>query len=235
MCTVSYVPTKTGYVLTSNRDEDPNRPTQAPKPIHLGNGTTVTAPVDEEKGGTWIATDGKGRTACLLNGGLQKHQRATQYRKSRGAMVLEAFEEKDFETFCVQCNLEGMEPFTLILVTSHTLKVLIWDGSTKHFKNLSNRETALWSSVTLYTPEEHQQKRLFFESGIQAVDTHMDLAEQLLNLHGKGGDSPFLLNRPQVRTVSITQVRSIENHSTMAYSPLKTPISKTKEMVSLKG
>jgi uncharacterized protein with NRDE domain len=94
MCTVSYLPLPSaGYILTSNRDEAPERPTALPINHYRIGERTVYFPKDPQAGGTWIATTGDESTICLLNGGFVPHIAAPghHYRKSRGMVVLDYF------------------------------------------------------------------------------------------------------------------------------------------------
>lgn len=203
MCTVSYIPHKMGYFLTSNRDEDPQRGTELPEKTTLGNGTVITAPRDIKEGGTWIAMDENGRAACLLNGGLLKHIRHSNYRQSRGHFVIEAFEASDFDVFIESVFLRNIEPFTMLLIEPDSILKLVWDGTKKYTSELSSDAVHLWSSSTLYTPGDHAAKEYYFINAlkVKALDR-----EQILQIHGKDKDTPFILDRHNVKTVSITQV-----------------------------
>ncbi len=55
MCTVTFVPTQNGYILTSSRDEQKARSTIFPKKYSIANKTLIF-PKDELSGGTWIDT-----------------------------------------------------------------------------------------------------------------------------------------------------------------------------------
>jgi uncharacterized protein with NRDE domain len=55
MCTVTYFPLKDKIILTSNRDEKPNRSAQE---IHSENG--IFYPKDPAKNGTWFAVTKSG-------------------------------------------------------------------------------------------------------------------------------------------------------------------------------
>ena len=214
MCTVSFIPRAEGYILTSNRDENPYRDTVPPGEIKLSDRSVLTAPKDALAGGTWIATDLKGRTACLLNGALQKHNRRPEYRLSRGRFVLEAFRSSDFERFAETVVLRDIEPFTMLLVEPGSLLQLIWDGQYKQLWELSSATVHLWSSVTLYTPAEHAQKERYF---MEALERYGPDSEHILQIHGRDYETPIFLNQEKIRTVSITQVRYDGEKSSMDY------------------
>ena len=214
MCTVSYVPLDKGYVLTSNRDENPMRPTNLPNKIQLKSGTTICSPIDALKGGTWIATDEEGRTACLLNGAFVKHEPKTTYRKSRGQFVLDAFDATDFKSYVQSVILEDIEPFTLLLIAPNQIQKLVWDGTQKHIVHLPSNELYLWSSSTLYSADEHVKKEAYFLEEMSRKENSLNL---IVEIHGKDKVTPFILKHATLRTVSITQVVYNGKKSTLNY------------------
>jgi len=203
MCTVSYIPNEKGFVLTSNRDENPLRETDAPKRVEIKNGELLTAPIDRENNGTWIAATNTNRVACLLNGAFIKHERRLPYRKSRGLIVLEIFEYESFSDFIAKVDLDNIEPFTLVLAEKDKLQVLIWDGKEKHHQVLDTNKPYVWSSSTLYDTAMRDEKLEFFNTFIKNA---LVSPNTILELHGLNVDNTFILDRPQVKTVSITQV-----------------------------
>lgn len=203
MCTVSYLPTPEGFILTSNRDEDPGRETGLPETFKLSGGSSVLAPRDKEKGGTWIALGENGKLGCLLNGAFGRHTRVLPYRRSRGHYVFEALDAPNFNSFVTQVNLSNIEPFTLLLIEPGNILKLLWDGRRKYFWPLSPQTRHLWSSPTLYTPSQHSEKERYFMDAIQKPGTS---PEAVLAIHGRDYETPFVLNRPEVRTVSISQI-----------------------------
>lgn len=229
MCTVSYVPLKKGYVLTSNRDEDPARQTKLPDKMKLKNSTVIYSPIDVLKGGTWIAADDEGRTACLLNGAFTKHKRNVSYRKSRGQFVLDAFEATDFNSYVQSVFLENIEPFTLLLIEPNEIQKLVWDGIKKHSSHLPTDMPHLWSSSTLYTDEEHAKKEVFF---LEEMNNHGSGINEILQIHGKDEVTPFILGHSRLQTVSITQVIYNENQSSLNYI-LKDNTNETANSLSL--
>ncbi|NAS32774.1 hypothetical protein GTQ40_17475 [Flavobacteriaceae bacterium R38] len=215
MCTVSYIPKDNGFILTSNRDENPLRETKPPQGITLQNGELLTAPIDQENNGTWIAATDKNRVACLLNGAFIKHERNLPYRKSRGLIVLEIFEYESFSDFVTEIDLHNIEPFTLVLAEKDKLQVLIWDEKEKHHQVLDTNKPYLWSSSTLYDAKMKEEKLDFFNTFIEKALLSSD---KILELHGLNYDNAFILDRPQVKTVSITQVVVNEDETTMNYN-----------------
>ena len=216
MCTVSYIPLKNGYILTSNRDENPLRDTRSPKQQQLTNGETIIAPIDKQKLGTWIATNTRNKTACLLNGAYKKHQRALPYKRSRGHYVVEAFMYSTFSGFAEKADLYNIEPFTLIFIEDADLQLLVWDGKEKHYSILDKSLPQMWSSATLYSKEEHRKKEIFFKNIIDGDEVG---ETQILAAHGLEEKTPFILDKPHVKTVSIAQIISKNNEIALHYYP----------------
>ena len=88
MCTVSYVPAKAGFILTSNRDEHISRGIARYHDLYQMDDTILAYPVDAKAGGTWFICNGQGDTGVLLNGAFEKHLPDPPYRKSRGAVLI---------------------------------------------------------------------------------------------------------------------------------------------------
>ena len=154
MCTVSFVQTALGIVITSNRDEQVLRSAEFPQ-THIRNNKKITYPKDPKAGGTWFALAHEaGRVVVLLNGAEHKHARATSYRKSRGMVLLDLISadetiSSNWQTYV----LLDIEPFTVVVFENQTLYQLRWDGSQKSEVTLPTSQPYIWSSATLYSPE----------------------------------------------------------------------------------
>lgn len=223
MCTVTYLPHPSGgYTLTSNRDEQPAR---SPRRItQVGAGASARLfPQDTQAGGTWIATAGDNRTACLLNGAFEPHRRRPPYRRSRGLMVLDFFDYPDGAAFASGYGFDGMEPFTMILLERGCLWELRWDERRLHERTLNPAEPHLWSSATLYDAAARRERDRWFQQWREA-HSGFELAEILDFHHHAGERDPWngvVMNRGGlVRTVSITSVIRLGREVRMRYEDL---------------
>lgn len=89
MCTVTFVPSAKGAIITSNRDEMVMRPHAAmPAWEQWGTGR-ILFPKDGLAGGTWIGMHENGAVMVLLNGAFVRHQHLPPYRRSRGLVFLD--------------------------------------------------------------------------------------------------------------------------------------------------
>src|SRR4026207_1194678 len=92
MCTVTFIPAKNGYFITSNRDEKYSRKRAIPPAMYTIGKSKLLFPKDTNAGGTWIALHESGNAAVILNGAFGRHAPQAPYEKSRGIILLEIIE-----------------------------------------------------------------------------------------------------------------------------------------------
>ncbi len=224
MCTVTLIPTQENdFILTSNRDEAIDRKTLLPE-FYKVDGTRMLFPKDALAGGTWIGVSDQDTLICLLNGGFVKHQRARSYRQSRGVVVKDLLAAPDLLSAIEEYNYEGIEPFTIVAATWKSALAfyeLVWDGVQKHVTQL-DRQTYIWSSSTLYTPEMKSTRTHWFRTYEQEQAL---TAASLLEFHKHAGvgdkQIDLQIDRGVLKTRSITQVSKTEDTLTMRYEDLK--------------
>ncbi len=229
MCTVSYVPLKEAFVLTSNRDELVSRKTTAPQKYSSAS-TTLIYPKDHQADGSWIGCNDQGKVACLLNGATKAHARKSSYKRSRGKILLDSFSYPNAASFTSAIDLKGIEPFTLIMIEQKVITELKWDGLNKHLKNKDASRAHLWSSVTLYSQKIAVKKEKWFLSWLSDYDKYPDknIGQFHLTRHGsiaaEDVNSKF---NSSLKTVSITQVKVTDDHTRMDYRDLITKLDST--------
>ena len=224
MCTVTIIPKgKNDFILTSNRDEAPNRTSLSPE-IYSVKNTTMLFPKDELAGGTWIGVSEKNRLICLLNGGFICHERKAEYRMSRGVVVNDLLASDDVVSCIEDYNLDNVEPFTLVIADWNIdLKFfeLAWDGTEKHFSALP-LAPKIWSSSTLYNTDMKQERFLWFKDF--KAENELD-ATTLMRFHKTAGhdnqDYGVIMDRHYVKTTSITQVEKKEDMVNMKFHDLQ--------------
>lgn len=234
MCTVTYIPGPSGFILTHNRDEAPSRSPQAIVQEKTASGEDLIFPRDTQAGGTWIATSGKGQTACLLNGAFVLHTRQLPYRRSRGLLLLDFFDWDDPDAFFQRYDLERIEPFTFLYFEKpanetdvQRVTELRWDGQQRFLKELSPQSPHFWCSATLYPPEmQIRREQVFIDWLTHQSPGHQSPTHQsLITLHQTGSindpENDYVMNRGgRVQTVSITQVLADEKNAHMKYLDL---------------
>lgn len=225
MCTVTFLPKGEGkYILTSNRDETPKRAAAPPQVYQIHN-QEITFPKDPLAGGTWIATDSKRFTLCLLNGAFEKHKHVPPYKTSRGIMLLDFFRYNDADNFKSEYDLEGIEPFTLVIVdTQGSTRIfeLRWDEKQVSFKEFPNDVPQIWSSSTLYPKAIADQRASWFKEWLS--EHHSFEQSEIIDFHKSGGRgdlwNDFIMKRgDNLQTVSITSIEKDEEYE-MVYEDL---------------
>ena len=210
MCTVTYLPVgNASFILTSNRDEAPLRNAAEIVETVGADGKHLHFPKDPKAGGTWLCVADTGRIICLLNGAFKKHDRKPPYRRSRGLVLLDAFEYENIDRFFADYALKGIEPFTMVVCDSDRLFELRWDGNQKHLLQMDADKPYIWSSATLYSEAFIKKRSQWFELWL---DEHPDFRQKdIIAFHKYGGEgdstNDFVMNRFNVvRTVSISSI-----------------------------
>ncbi len=224
MCTVTFLPRNNSeFILTSNRDEAPNRATLMPD-FYSVNGSHLYFPKDQIAGGTWIGTSSKNRVVCLLNGGFEPHERRAEYRMSRGLIVTELLTSENAEETLNGFDLHDIEPFTLIAADWNDdlqLFELVWDGERAHLSK-KPLEPTIWSSSLLYTSEMKQKRELWFDVFLKDVEVPSE--DNILDFHKNAGegssDYDLIMDRGFVKTRSISQVRRDHTNTVFRYEDL---------------
>lgn len=228
MCTLTYIPDgQAGFVLTTNRDESPARPTLPPRVQDLGT-LRLLYPKDGLAGGTWVGTTSAGRTVCLLNGAFQRHEMGTHFRGSRGVVLLDLMRsDEGVADFLGGYDLEGIEPFTVVEVwpevAGWSLQELRWDGQERHVRAFASDEAHIWSSAQLYKPEVIQQREVWFAEWLETYQgaARVDAIQSFHRFGGQGDVyNDLRMNRGMVRTVSTTRIRAFQSHVEMQYEDL---------------
>jgi uncharacterized protein with NRDE domain len=211
MCTLTYIPTERGAILTSNRDEHDSRgDTNFPVEIDINN-LKVVFPQDPKAGGTWIACASNQSVAILLNGAFEKHKHRPPYRKSRGLVLLDLFKYDSFEEFNSQYNLNEIEPFTIVYFKNgKTLELteLRWDGKQKHLTKLNAKIPHIWSSATLYSPEVILERRHWFSEMLASENISPGNMQHFHEFGGKSDEkNNFKMDRGNgLRSIRISQI-----------------------------
>ncbi len=225
MCTVTLTPkinSELGFILTSNRDEAANREALPPK-FYLEDGVKMLYPRDKLAGGTWIGMSDRNRLICLLNGEFKPHVRLESYRKSRGVVVKDLLAARSIDASVKDYNFDEIEPFTIVAVDwNKELRFLelVWDGKTKHYKDLELKPH-IWSSSPLYSEEMKQMRNNWFKDFLQKESLD---AEALWKFHTTAGigdpEIDVIMNRGNVRTQNISQFEHEKDKTVMRYMDL---------------
>lgn len=223
MCTVSFIPVGRKTFLTSNRDEKLARNKAVPPQQYKLGDVNLVFPKDGQAGGSWIALRQNGDAAVLLNGGFIKHISQPPYKRSRGLIFLEIIQADKHVQHFRQMQLDGIEPFTLVLFEEGSLYECRWDGTRKYYNQLPESRPYIWSSVTLYRQAVIKKREAWFD---QWLDKNpQPVQEDILRFHLFGGEgdghNDFRMNRNnELLTVSVTGIEINIDAAVMKYLDL---------------
>ena len=221
MCLVSFLPIHDGFILSSNRDESPDRVTDGLTKIKIGT-EQVIFPKDRS-GGSWIMVSDQLRAICLLNGAFENHKRKLPYRHSRGVVMKSFFEYEDAVAFIHQYDLWNIEPFTMVIAEQNKLFELRWDGHKKYISDLDPALSHIWSSATLYDREAQEYRSRLLQSRLDNCEN--EDYEAIMDAHLFHDESDLwnglVMNRMNiVRTISHTQVIKTSETIELSYTNL---------------
>lgn len=225
MCTVTYLPTPNGFLLTSSRDEKVIRPTLKPK-TYIHNSCKLIYPKDEIANGSWIAASNKKTMACLLNGGFTNHIKKNNYTKSRGQVLIDCLEIQNFEDAILDIDLKNVEPFTLLFINFKDEIVfhqLVWDGSLKHHQIIPRHTPKIWSSSTLYSEKDKIERISWFTNWLNKYKEDED--KNILSFHTtKHSDisskNVMMKRDDELQTVSVSQIKIDDKNQLFFYFDL---------------
>ena len=224
MCTVSFIPVRDNFVITSNRDEKTSRKNAIRPQQAVYNGQKLFFPKDADAGGTWIVMKENGDAAVLLNGAFICHTAEPPYRLSRGIILLDIISTERPSLTFTKIDLRDIEPFTLVLLENNCLYEFRWDGTEKYCKQLSINRSYIWSSATLYDGFVVKKREQWFAS---FLNKHLTPTQQdVINFHRFTGDgdkqNDLMMTRDGVyNTVSITSILLTKDRASMKYIDIK--------------
>ncbi len=219
------MPTKSGFILTSSRDESKFRKTLPPATYHL-HGQDLVFPKDTLAGGTWIAASERGQIACLLNGAYETFTHKDTYIISRGQVLLDYFNYQNANNFIKKLDCSQIAPFTLLMFDSSnvlTIHQLRWDGEQKLIKNIDPNTPKLWASATLYDKTQRENRKSWFEQWIKekSIIDGDYLRAFHTSKHTDDVQNDIVMQRDNgLQTVSVTQVQYHAGQLDMQYHDL---------------
>jgi hypothetical protein len=228
MCTVTFVRQKDRVILTSNRDEAIERPAASMPKEYIVNNTSLYFPQDPKANGSWFAVKKNGECIVLLNGAEEKHISTGNYSRSRGLIVLDILSDNHPLGKIESINLAGVEPFTIIYCNENTAYQLRWNGTEKSLQEVLEN-MRIWSSSTLYSKEQIDEKENYFKDFIQKNRDSLT-ADKILEFHQTPVEASvgIILNREnKMLTKNVTQYCLQQNELTFKHFDLITHQQKT--------
>ena len=221
MCTLSFIPEDSGYLVGMNRDEQISRPAALPpERLPIAGGFAIYP--REKSGGTWIAANSLGITLALLN--WYSAPPLSPKTRSRGEVIprlIAAEDSGSVHDALTKLELQGTLPFRLIGIFSNERKVAEWR----------------WNQRLLEIQEFPWQRRHWFSSGLSDAEAQKARGsvcsgsspdgraaqEWLRELHRshENGPGPYSIcvHRADVRSLSYSEVAFGDQGVRIEYLP----------------
>jgi len=187
------------------------------------NGNILYYPKDADSNGTWFIADKKGNAGVLLNGAAVKHESKLPYKHSRGLVLTRIFNEHNALNALRDMDLDGVEPFTVILFEQGSLYQCRWNGSDLAIAVKNAILPHIWSSVTLYDADMIAEREQWFTAWLHQQQSIYQ--QNIIHFHataGKGNNEyGLLMNRAgALFTVSITSLVINKSAAALHYSDM---------------
>lgn len=223
MCTVSFVPQKNRFFLTSNRDEKLTRKAAMHPAFYKMKTGRIAFPKDGHAGGTWIAIHENGNAIVFLNGAEVKHEKQPAYRRSRGLVLLDIIDSDDPIVTFEGIDLFNIEPFTAIIWSDRSLYQCRWDGHLRKVVEMDTNISHIWASCTLYTNEVILKRKEWFRDFLSKNPFIEQQSVVDFHLYTGEGDehNDLRINRNGIDvTVSVTSIVIEHDQVSMKYHDL---------------
>ena len=222
MCTLTFVPTKDGYVAGMNRDEKLIRPHALPPERFDFPGATAVFP-REHSGGTWIGCNSHGNLLALLNWNDVVPPFGGATLRSRGLLIRELIGGDDLgdtRARYAQLDLSGFLPFRLIgaFLGESLIREWRWDGLCRQEFQFAWAKRH-WFSSSVSDALAWRERGQRCENAER--DRSMVSVSWVRNLHQSHDPVPgpfsICVHRKDAATVSYTEVRCSGEGLSMSY------------------
>lgn len=225
MCTVSWLDDDDGgYCLLFNRDEKRTRGAAQSPQIFCRDQVQFVAPIDTDRGGTWLAMNDCGLTVCLLNAYPSQGMRQTPTSESRGKIPIYLAAARSLDQVDEQLNQMDLSNFAsfrlLAMEPNRPPWYSEWTGS-----KLACDYDAGWrmpvTSSSFQTAEVEAARRALFQDQIGSRSPITRRALELYHAdHGPAASAHSVcMHRLDAQTVSFSRVAVSSNQVRLDYSP----------------
>jgi hypothetical protein len=223
MCTVTFTPRRSGYVLAMNRDESLTRPAGLPPAKITLNGRPVLCP-SEPGGGTWIAVN-QDRVCFTLINWYSVAARVSGPAVSRGEIIPTVGTASSPETaddLLAKCLMRKTNPFRLIGVFPGAREIFEWQWDLKRLARKIHRwRMQQWISSGFNEPAAQLvRSRIFLQAQSQLSAGGLEWLRRLHRSHlPEPGPFSTCMHRNDANTVSYTEVAVTPQGIAMRYLP----------------
>lgn len=236
MCTVSVIPYDGGTRILCNRDERLARPAALPPVWRVAGTRTAVYPIDPQGGGTWVGVNDCGLAVALLNryevprcgptpvAGPAPTPRERPPLLSRGAivpMLLPASSLGELVALASTIDRRRFAPFRLVAVVDGTVAVLTASPRDWRVRTRPLVRPLMLTSSALGDRRVDGPRRRLFARLLAHADTWLE-AQQRFHRHqwARRPDVSVLMNRPDARTVSLTEIDIVPGRIRFRYQAI---------------
>jgi hypothetical protein len=223
MCTVSFIPRKSGYILGMNRDEQRSRAKAVPPVIKDAGGCLALYP-SEPTGGTWIGVNERRITLALVNW-YSIPKSASGKALSRGDIIprlLGSTDLVDARKTLKSIDLRSTNPFRLIGIFPDERTVMEWQWDLQKLNSLKHEWRAKsWISSGFDEPGAQKKRGAEFRrmSGHKSFGSIGWLRRFHASHHPERGPFSVCMHREDAATVSYTEIILTGRRVRMNYQP----------------
>ena len=222
MCSVSWIHHDEGYDLFFNRDEQRSRPKAIPPKVWNCEVGSYLAPQDPQAGGTWIFTNDKGLTGCLLNAYQIENVKPVSNPRSRGLLVKDLAGCKSIESLEKQLHSQVTEnPYSAfyLLGLEKVSEAKLWLWDTSNIQQLDLPELPFWTTTSVNPNQVLPYRQKLIQESISQKGLN---AETLHSLHLAKGipatEHTIKMSRDDAQTVSFTHIQVHPQTTSMHYA-----------------
>lgn len=223
MCTLSWLPGRTGFRILINRDERRTRARGLAPRISSVAGMPVLAPTDGDFGGTWVGVNRAGLVVAILNRYQDMPPAPPPGMISRGLLVRDllgaARSTAGFRRALAGTDLGRFQPFTIVAIaTGGRATIADWTGRKLLLSN--QREGGVIRTSSGHDQPLADRAR---RDALERIRAGRPLtAALLLRLHRshlpKRGPLSACMHRPEAKTQSLTEIVVTRTTAAMRYA-----------------
>ena len=210
MCTVTFIPRKTGYLVGMNRDEKVTRVAGLPPAKRNIGGRIVTYP-SEPTGGTWISLNDAGVTFALINW-YSVLTKPKGHSVSRGKIIpriCTALDPHAVDLRLAALPLFSISPFRLIGIFKPSMRIKEWRWDLNELSSKDyDWQLQQWISSGFDEPSAQRIRgRTFHEFRSQCSCGTLNWLRRLHSSHSPNcGPFSTCMHRDDAATVSYSEI-----------------------------
>ena len=216
MCTLTLIPDEQGYTLTMNRDELRSRDEAGLHRARIGS-VYASFPVDAVAGGTWVGLNSQGVSLALLN---CYQAPSVNVSSSRGNIIAKAIfggTATEIYLSLTRLDVERYNPFDLVLVDRGRVHQFRWDRVEYHWRSRTFSKPLMFTSSSERLVQVEAYRKAQFSTWLDSGNSSREITQFHLSQEASRASDAVLMDREQVHTKSLVQIRVDSRVATLSY------------------